>query len=349
MVVTSRSSLRSSVRPRQPAEKKTKNTRARQHASSQPVDDDSDHDVLSHPEPISESKTLSNVAHPQENLRKRPRASPPSPTRSRRLRAPLAVHQPAYDDDDIADDHLDHGHRPVKKPRREPVTPSAKIPLHSRDSHSPDPLNTIDGPDHHDSSRRPNTFSSPTPVAAVSSSSKRRSARTGQSRPVVIVNDGESHGVTASTGPEAQGNSTHKDAAGQNEKSAAGAAPQPAPVPERRSLRSHDGGSRTKSELALYFPNYEQMISLEPPKPGKLVSTANLLSFPSFADFYYCLAALTMRRISSPGYYCRSTRRPRRTTPSSLSRLAVKIPKTQVRLGLAVWQPSGQSACVRGR
>ncbi|KAL4784714.1 something about silencing, SAS, complex subunit 4-domain-containing protein [Aspergillus varians] len=38
-------------------------------------------------------------------------------------------------------------------------------------------------------------------------------------------------------------------------------------VPEkRRSLRSHDGGSRAKSELALYFPNYDQLLSLEPPK-----------------------------------------------------------------------------------
>ncbi|KAL4738964.1 something about silencing, SAS, complex subunit 4-domain-containing protein [Aspergillus similis] len=38
-------------------------------------------------------------------------------------------------------------------------------------------------------------------------------------------------------------------------------------VPEkRRSLRSHDGGSRAKSELALYFPNYDQIMSLEPPK-----------------------------------------------------------------------------------
>ena len=36
----------------------------------------------------------------------------------------------------------------------------------------------------------------------------------------------------------------------------------------RRSLRSHDGGSRSKSELAMYFQNYEQMISLEPQKPG---------------------------------------------------------------------------------
>ncbi|KAL4923446.1 acetyltransferase SAS4-like domain-containing protein [Aspergillus undulatus] len=39
------------------------------------------------------------------------------------------------------------------------------------------------------------------------------------------------------------------------------------PEPEkRRSLRSHDGGSRVKSDLALYFPNYDQLISLEPPK-----------------------------------------------------------------------------------
>ncbi|KAK2872164.1 hypothetical protein FQN49_002522 [Arthroderma sp. PD_2] len=36
---------------------------------------------------------------------------------------------------------------------------------------------------------------------------------------------------------------------------------------EKRSLRSHDGGTRpSKSELAMYFPNYEQVLSLEPVK-----------------------------------------------------------------------------------
>lgn len=39
---------------------------------------------------------------------------------------------------------------------------------------------------------------------------------------------------------------------------------------EKRTLRSQDGGSRSKSELSHYFNNYDQMISLEPPKPGKL-------------------------------------------------------------------------------
>ena len=38
---------------------------------------------------------------------------------------------------------------------------------------------------------------------------------------------------------------------------------------EKRSLRSHDGGSRSKSELALYFPNYDDLVSIEPKEPGK--------------------------------------------------------------------------------
>lgn len=37
---------------------------------------------------------------------------------------------------------------------------------------------------------------------------------------------------------------------------------------DKRALRSHDGGSRSKSELAMYFNNYEQMISLEPQPTG---------------------------------------------------------------------------------
>ncbi|MCJ1249061.1 hypothetical protein MMC30_006283 [Trapelia coarctata] len=35
-------------------------------------------------------------------------------------------------------------------------------------------------------------------------------------------------------------------------------------VVEKRTLRSQDGGSRSKSELSLYFPNYEELISNEP-------------------------------------------------------------------------------------
>ena len=38
---------------------------------------------------------------------------------------------------------------------------------------------------------------------------------------------------------------------------------------DKRSLRSHDGGSRSKSELEQYFPNYEELVSIEPKELGK--------------------------------------------------------------------------------
>ena len=39
---------------------------------------------------------------------------------------------------------------------------------------------------------------------------------------------------------------------------------------DKRTLRSQDGGSRSKSELCQYFPNYEELISLEPKQVGKI-------------------------------------------------------------------------------
>jgi Something about silencing, SAS, complex subunit 4 len=39
-------------------------------------------------------------------------------------------------------------------------------------------------------------------------------------------------------------------------------------INDKRTLRSQDGGSRSKSELSLYFTNYEQMLSLESAKQG---------------------------------------------------------------------------------
>jgi hypothetical protein len=45
---------------------------------------------------------------------------------------------------------------------------------------------------------------------------------------------------------------------------------------DQRTLRSQDGGSRSKSELSLYFTHYEQMLSLEPAKPGEHTIDGNL-------------------------------------------------------------------------
>ncbi|KAL4888174.1 something about silencing, SAS, complex subunit 4-domain-containing protein [Aspergillus ambiguus] len=59
--------------------------------------------------------------------------------------------------------------------------------------------------------------------------------------------------------------------------------PKPA-VSERRSLRSHDGASRGRSELALYFPNYEQLLSLEPPKPEFLAGNTAIRLINDLTD-----------------------------------------------------------------
>ena len=45
---------------------------------------------------------------------------------------------------------------------------------------------------------------------------------------------------------------------------------------DKRSLRSQDGGSRSKSELALYFPNYDQLVSIEPKTPGMMMTKSVL-------------------------------------------------------------------------
>ena len=46
---------------------------------------------------------------------------------------------------------------------------------------------------------------------------------------------------------------------------------------DKRTLRSQDGGSRSKSELSLYFPNYEELISNEPKETGKMLLPTPLL------------------------------------------------------------------------
>ena len=55
---------------------------------------------------------------------------------------------------------------------------------------------------------------------------------------------------------------------------------------DKRSLRSQDGGSRSKSELALYFPNYDELVSIEPKEPGKksivFLHTSCMLMVPEF-------------------------------------------------------------------
>ena len=55
---------------------------------------------------------------------------------------------------------------------------------------------------------------------------------------------------------------------------------------EKRTLRSQDGGSRSRSELASYFPNYDDIVSNEPKEPRTnainpcLFTTADVYRIP---------------------------------------------------------------------
>lgn len=120
---------------------------------------------------------------------------------------------------------------------------------------SPDPLNVISSPPNGDRVRtrqRSNTLTTSTttgnstlPTETATSRSSRNKAH-----PVIIADDANI------TKPSNEGSVNSQTKPANNT----------ARAPEKRSLRSHDGGSRSKSELALYFPNYEQIISLEPVK-----------------------------------------------------------------------------------
>ena len=82
---------------------------------------------------------------------------------------------------------------------------------------------------------------------------------------------------------------------------------------DKRSLRSHDGGSRSKSELALYFPNYDELVSIEPKDPGKLQILSLLSHSLTLPDF---LTSETILHITDEPSKCKPT-----TTSSSSSRI----------------------------
>ncbi|KAL2219014.1 something about silencing, SAS, complex subunit 4-domain-containing protein [Thermoascus aurantiacus ATCC 26904] len=164
-----------------------------------------------------------------------------------------------------------HG-RPPRRARPPSAAP-AKQPLRCRES--PDPLNTISSPTASPPRPRPR-LSAPAALAGSgaasppSAAATRATRRSGHALPVAVDNDADK----TPAGPSTSGD----DAARPNGAPRSSTRNPPAAsngnvVPtERRSLRSHDGGSRSRSELAQYFPNYEQMISLEPPKPVEFLT-----------------------------------------------------------------------------
>ncbi|KAB8212245.1 Something about silencing SAS complex subunit 4 [Aspergillus parasiticus SU-1] len=130
-------------------------------------------------------------------------------------------------------------------------TPAASPSLLSRES--PDPLDTI-SPATTDIRRY---FAKATPTTTTTPSTRRHRVADSDPPPESATQNR----VQAPSQPAESPN--EKTATPSQQPTSAQTTPA---VRERRSLRSHDGGSRARSELALYFPNYEQLLSLEPPK-----------------------------------------------------------------------------------
>jgi hypothetical protein len=131
---------------------------------------------------------------------------------------------------------------------------------------SPDPLNVISSPPNGDRVRtrqRSNTLTTSTATGNSTIPSETtttsRSLRN-KAHPVIIADDATKTKLINEGGVDAQSKPTNSTTQ----------------APEKRSLRSHDGGSRSRSELALYFPNYEQIISLEPVKTEFLAPETNV-------------------------------------------------------------------------
>lgn len=169
------------------------------------------------------------------------------------------------------------------------ATPSA-IYLHNG-RESPDPLDTISPltttKPHANQDRNHDSDLHSSPVSALTRSTRRSAQRADNDRDSERDSpDGGRRNPTtpattpaADTGDSASVKNTSSRAIATSTSAAKG---DPTPsqsasgggpaVPERRSLRSHDAGARSKCELASYFSNYEQLLSLESPEPGKMAA-----------------------------------------------------------------------------
>lgn len=164
---------------------------------------------------------------------------------------------------------------PSPPPSNNPKTPSLKQRQHTPTvtpatdliRESPDPLDTI--------SPVPAVSSPRTrPAPAVRATRQQHSSQRKQKHQQRNIENNTTEDSTAS----AKTSRANVDRSSRRNNSIPPAESQPpppglsatSPVRERRSLRSHDTGTRLRSELASYFPNYEQLLSLEPQKTGML-------------------------------------------------------------------------------
>ena len=89
---------------------------------------------------------------------------------------------------------------------------------------------------------------------------------------------------------------------------------------DKRTLRSHDGASRSKTELAQYFPNFDDIMSDEP----KEIGTLTLLHIP-------ILERMMLNTVRRAPYWRDATLRERRSSqvPDSYTNICPSFPPTK--------------------
>jgi hypothetical protein len=264
MALLSRSSLRGSVRraPEEPADGLAPPTKKQRIQENGPDHRKSSPDCLD--TPVKDTPT----ANPRSNPPLKPSRPRTSTRRTRRDSSASSIDTVASTAGQLATPatrKTANGTFKTPRARRDQSNPSATAGLLHGLHESPDPLDTI-SPAPPSIAQKQRTV---TPAANVEAASKPSPS------PVIgptrrndnpSLADGDDEKVAKEEIAVEDATITRES------KSGVPNGEQPAPVEKRtgrRSLRSADTGSRCKSELAQYFHNYEQIISLEEPEPGR--------------------------------------------------------------------------------
>ncbi|KAF7180887.1 hypothetical protein CNMCM7691_000016 [Aspergillus felis] len=148
---------------------------------------------------------------------------------------------------------------------RTPLSASAALYMRGGGRESPDPLDIISpGP----TKTNPKPRKTPTTSTPISTTRSTRRSRPQQS----VASEADAQKPPAQTSSRRKPNLANPQTEAQSQPNQEPAHPSPTAPEQRRSLRSKDSNSRLRSELASYFWNYEQILSLDPPKTAELLT-----------------------------------------------------------------------------
>lgn len=224
------------------------------------------------------SRQLS-LRHPNSPVVIHPRA--PTTRRPLPLSSSVSSASSSSSSQPLADFHTPRNHNKNLDRRYESITPATPSTLFLNNGReSPDPLDTISPVTTTATVRTPAkepVSHSPPPVGVSTRSTRHHSVQHAdkdkKKKLIGSTTPAESASAKGSSSKKTINNTTTNNNTTTTTSSQPVSSSGPAAT-ERRSLRSHDGGARSKCELAAYFNNYEQLLSLEPPEPGKLVAIA---------------------------------------------------------------------------